>query len=60
MLLVSFFPGIYGIKGTPSTSTYPGGRDYLASWINLNGDLWLFGGSTPSGKISFKKWKLNE
>jgi hypothetical protein len=38
-------PGIYGTKNIPSSTNNPGGR-YLgiASWIDLNGNLWLMGG----------------
>jgi N-acetylneuraminic acid mutarotase len=37
-------PGVYGTKGTGSTSNYPGGRDSAAFWIDSSGNLWLFGG----------------
>ncbi|MBP1661511.1 MAG: Ig-like, group 2 [Candidatus Aminicenantes bacterium] len=36
--------GEYGTKGVPSTSNVPGARHSATSWIDANGDLWLFGG----------------
>lgn len=35
---------VYGTKGTGSTSNIPGPRDTAVSWIDLSGNLWLFGG----------------
>jgi hypothetical protein len=37
--------GNYGTLGTPSASNVPGARDASSSWIDRNGDLWLFGGT---------------
>ncbi len=37
--------GIYGTKGVPSSTTWPGGTGWGANcWTDHNGDLWLFGG----------------
>ena len=36
--------GVYGTQGTPSTSNVPGARLASVSWIDLTGNLWLFGG----------------
>ncbi len=36
--------GIYGTKGTPDPANVPGGRLSPVSWIDLTGNLWLFGG----------------
>jgi len=36
--------GSYGTKGVPSPSNVPGARAYAASWIDKQGNLWLFGG----------------
>ncbi len=42
--------GIYGTKGVSSASNVPGARDATTcSWVDNNGDLWLFGGRV-SGK----------
>ena len=36
--------GIYGTKGIADPANVPGARDSGVSWIDKNGDLWLFGG----------------
>lgn len=36
--------GVYGTKGTGSTSNYPGGRTDLTSWNDGAGNFWIFGG----------------
>lgn len=36
--------GIYGTLGTPAASNVPGSRYGAASWLDANGNLWLFGG----------------
>jgi N-acetylneuraminic acid mutarotase len=36
--------GTYGMQGTPAPGNVPGARDRATSWIDLSGDLWLFGG----------------
>jgi len=43
--------------GTPDSTSTPGMREFSASWIDNNGDLWLFGGwgmvvSVATGKSS--------
>lgn len=37
--------GVYGTKGTGSTSNFPGGRTAFFHWADSSGNLWLFGGS---------------
>ena len=37
-------PGAYGTQGTPGTGNLPGARNDSVSWIDLSGNLWLFGG----------------
>lgn len=37
--------GIYGTKGVESTTNIPGSREDSISWIDSQGNLWLFGGS---------------
>jgi N-acetylneuraminic acid mutarotase len=46
--------GVYGTKGTPSTTNVPGGRFGAASWIDSAGNLWLFGGVIASGGGLFR------
>jgi hypothetical protein len=36
--------GIYGTQGVAAASNVPGGREGSVSWIDSNGNLWLFGG----------------
>ena len=36
--------GVYGTLGTPASTNIPGGRRDAATWIDTNGDLWLYGG----------------
>ena len=33
-------------QGYPSQTNTPGGRESGANWVDLSGNLWLFGGST--------------
>ena len=56
-------PGIYGAKGVASASNVPGGRGSAVSWIDSNGNLWLFGGlgidSTGAGSYLNDLWEFN-
>lgn len=36
--------GSYGVMNTPAASNVPGARTGASSWIDQNGNLWLFGG----------------
>ncbi len=37
-------PGVHGTLGTPASTNIPGGRYGIPSWIEVSGNLWLFGG----------------
>jgi len=37
-------PGAYGALGTPAPENTPGGRQGASSWIDSNGNFWIFGG----------------
>jgi hypothetical protein len=37
-------PGTYGTKGTPSNSNIPGARYYASSWMDSQGNFWIFAG----------------
>jgi N-acetylneuraminic acid mutarotase len=34
----------YGTKGTPSASNFPGARQEAVTWVDADGNFWLFGG----------------
>jgi N-acetylneuraminic acid mutarotase len=36
--------GVYGVQGMLAPGNIPGGRTVASSWIDANGNLWLFGG----------------
>jgi len=37
-------PGVYGVLGMPAKANVPGGRAGALSWIDGNGNFWMFGG----------------
>ena len=39
-------PGVYGVRGTGAAGNLPGGREGSTSWVDHDGNLWLFGGFT--------------
>lgn len=39
----------YGTKGVSSSTSLPGGRSGSTSWVDLSGNLWLFGGQGSAG-----------
>ena len=41
--------GLYGTKGVPAAANVPGAREFMATWTDDNGDLWLFGGYGRDG-----------
>lgn len=46
--------GIYGTLGTAAPGDFPGSRSRSASWIDVSGNLWLFGGvNTGSTSLNF-------
>ncbi|HEU4716482.1 MAG TPA: PKD domain-containing protein [Bacteroidia bacterium] len=50
---------VYGTQGVPAPGNTPGSRKYaMATWTDLQGNLWLFGGFTPSG-IGNDLWKYD-
>src|SRR5688572_14583417 len=41
---------VYGVKGVPALTNTPGARAYgITSWVDLQGNFWLFGGSQQGG-----------
>lgn len=55
--------GIYGTKGISGRSTVPGARTCAVSWIDSDGNLWLFGGngldSTSTAGLINDLWKYD-
>jgi N-acetylneuraminic acid mutarotase len=49
-------PGIYEQQGALNPNNQPGGRDQAATWLDANGNLWMFGGlgddSTGTASLS--------
>jgi N-acetylneuraminic acid mutarotase len=56
-------PGVYGTKGTPSSSNVPGVRNSAVSWIDNGDNLWLFAGTgnDSTGTLSLLNdiWKFD-
>lgn len=48
----------YGIQGEESSGNIPGARDASVTWIDKNGNLWLFGGYNQNGAWN-DLWKYN-
>ena len=42
-------PPVYGSIGVSSPTNFPGGRMCYSRWKDINGDFWIFGGSTAIG-----------
>jgi N-acetylneuraminic acid mutarotase len=55
--------GVYGTKGIPSTSNYPGARGYHVLWKVSNGLIWIFGGHADDSAFSEDEindlWRYN-
>lgn len=55
--------GVYGTKGVASTTNSPGARGGSATWVDNNGNFWMFGGAgygsaAGSGNLN-DLWKYN-
>ena len=55
--------GTYGTKGLAHVDNYPGARSQGLSWLDANGNFWLFGGSGKDGSNTWGRlndlWKFN-
>lgn len=55
--------GVYGTQGIAVSSNVPGARDGAVSWIDINGNFWLFGGqgvdSTGGHGFLNDLWEFN-
>lgn len=47
-------PAVYGTKGVSSTTNLPAGRESTQSWVDLQGNLWIF-----SNGIFSDMWKFS-
>jgi hypothetical protein len=52
-------PGNYGTKGTPAPGNIPGARLGAISWVDNNGNLWLFGGAGNDLSLLNDLWKFD-
>ena len=56
-------PGVYGTLGTSATGNFPGGRTGATTWVDANGNFWLFGGlgADSKGTSGYLNdiWQLN-
>lgn len=54
------FYGSYGIKGVPSPNNNPPSSSYgMNSWVDLNGNFWMFGGSNMPNYVYSDMWKYD-
>ena len=44
--------GVYGARGVASNTNAPGARYSLVGWVDLTGNLWLFGGRASTSNSS--------
>ena len=49
----------YGVKGEAAVANIPGARAGASSWIDLSGNLWLFGGGASSTTPLNDLWKFD-
>jgi hypothetical protein len=51
-------PGVFGTQGLPAPDNVPGARDWSVGWTDSSGNLWLFGGTGPTGWLN-DLWKYS-
>src|SRR5690242_16853668 len=47
--------GLYGTKGIPSVSNFPGARIGAVSWLDTSGAFWMFGGQAYDANNNYGK-----
>jgi N-acetylneuraminic acid mutarotase len=55
-------PGVYGTLGSPSSRNIPGAREFSATWVDSQGNFWLFGGQgmvANGGNYLNDLWEFN-
>ena len=50
--------GVYGTQGVAASTNIPGARNSSVSWTDSKGNLWLFGGNSPSDDDFNDLWKF--
>lgn len=52
---------VYGSQGEPGENNFPGARHSAATWTDLDGNFWLFGGGCKHSDASLKNdlWKYD-
>jgi len=51
--------GVYGAQGVANSSNVPGARTVFASWKDISGNLWLFGGAEDGVTFLNDLWKYD-
>lgn len=55
--------GVYGAWQTPASGDQPGARESSVSWVDANGDFWLFGGDGVDAAGNYGRlndlWEFN-
>ena len=46
--------GVYGTLGVPAAGNYPGSRQLAMSWVDSNGNFWLFGGPAVCATVNVR------
>jgi hypothetical protein len=53
-------PGVYGTQGVASPTNRPSARSFApASWVDLKGNLWMFGGYNTIAGLYNDLWKYD-
>lgn len=52
------FTSNYGTQGVPASTNWPSGRSYAATWIDSNGDFWMYGGEISYNRFKSDTWKF--
>lgn len=56
-------PGVYGPQTVATNSAMPGAREFMMSWLDLQGNFWMFGGDGFGNSNTFGRlndlWRFN-
>jgi len=56
----NWFYGVYGTKGQFAATNSPGSREYAATWVDKQGNLWMYGGAGYDGSTNGNVVNLND